>query len=195
MKLRFLLRQTGVDSDFYWDKQGLTQIFLVKIWRVESLVPSSEPKAEENYPSIMCNEGTCGEQFASEQDLDGGGGGWWCQRWRSRQGGWSPWWLGRQRLWPKFQELRRERYNKRCCGTNVFFPSGIETQAVSGAARRGSWNCAHGACFALKVMGSSWIWWTQMKYVMIWTFIITYKRFQQTFCVTVDNPTFSHWPR
>ena len=42
---------------------------------MESLVPSSEPKAEENYRSIMCNEGACGEQFASDQDLDGGGVG------------------------------------------------------------------------------------------------------------------------
>ena len=39
----------------------------------EERVPSSE--AEENYPSIMCNEEACGEQFASEQDLDGDGGG------------------------------------------------------------------------------------------------------------------------
>ena len=42
---------------------------------MESLVPSSEPEAEENYTSIMCNEEACGEQFASEQDLDVGGGG------------------------------------------------------------------------------------------------------------------------
>ena len=39
----------------------------------EEGVPLSE--VEENYPSIMCNEEACGEQFASEQDLDGDGGG------------------------------------------------------------------------------------------------------------------------
>ena len=33
----------------------------------EERVPSSE--AEENYPSIMCNEEACDEQFASEQEM------------------------------------------------------------------------------------------------------------------------------
>ena len=36
---------------------------------MESLVPSSEPKAEESYPSITCNEGACDDSLPASKIL------------------------------------------------------------------------------------------------------------------------------
>ena len=165
----------------------------------------------------MCSEEACNDVFAGEQEMkqhrresfrteqvpffrrenvyddDGGGRR---QRLRGREGDRSPWWLGRQREWSRFQELRCEGDNRQCCGTNVFFPSGIETQSVLGSVRRGSWSCGHGSgtFFALKVMSSYWIWLIQIEAVWIWTFTLATKTLNQTFCVALfDNLTFSHW--